>query len=56
MAETPVKIPASGFEMLAPIWNAVREFAETPQAGSVTLHFNAQGKLVLIESKKSTKL
>lgn len=42
--------------MLAPIWNAVREFAEEKKAGSVTLHFNEQGKLALIESNRKTKL
>jgi hypothetical protein len=42
--------------MLAPIWNAVREFADGKKAGSVTLHFDQTGKLTLIESKKTTKL
>lgn len=41
--------------MLAPVWNAVKDFVELRQRGSVTLHFDESGKLTLIESRRTIK-
>lgn len=52
----PDIIQGQGYEMLGPIWNAVREFVEMKKAGRVVLHFDESGKLRQIESTKTQKL